>query len=211
MTQKLLTEKQLDILHDHYKETFARMREAEQSRDRLLLWVIVLFALLSVEIGYPAAVGGTLGKVNVLGVEINLQPLPLPALLHATWVFTLAVSLRYCQTAILVTRQYPYLHDLEDVIAPEFGRGKIYRREGEAYLNEYPLLLNVAWFAYVLLFPVIVIVATIGLVIWEWLYLPYQLFHLIFDSAIAIALISFFFLYRMEPFLTTRNRKRETK
>ena len=60
-----LTEKQLDILHDHYKETFARMREVEAKRDRLFLGVIGLFALLSLEIGYPAAVGGTLNIIPI--------------------------------------------------------------------------------------------------------------------------------------------------
>jgi len=91
--EKQLTDKQLEILHDHYKETFARMREAEALRDRLFLWMIGLFALLSLEIGYPAAIGGTLGKLSIAGGELNLQALPLPALLNATWVLTLTISL----------------------------------------------------------------------------------------------------------------------
>jgi hypothetical protein len=210
-TQKLLTEKQFEILHDHYKETFTRIREAEQSRDRLFLWVIVLFALLSLEIGYPATVGPSLGKVSVLGGEINLQSLPLPALLHATWVFTLAIVLRYCQTAILVSRQYPYLHALEDAIAPEFGYKNIYRREGRVYLNEYPLLLDVAWFAYVVLFPLIVVVATVGLAYWELTDVTYRLFHRIFDGIIALALVVFFFLYRVQPYLTSRGKRQPAK
>jgi hypothetical protein len=62
-----LTDKQLEILHDHYKETFTRLREVEALRDRLFLRLIGLFALLIIEIGYPAALGGTLGKLSVLG------------------------------------------------------------------------------------------------------------------------------------------------
>ncbi len=223
----MVTDKQLEILHDHYKETFARLREVEGSRDRLFLWVIGLFALLSLEIGYPAATGRSLGKVSVAGGQLDLQALPLPALLDATWVLTLAVALRYCQTTVLVSRQYPYLHMLEENISP-LVRGvrlyqkddkshfpalhaNIYRREGKVYLSEYPLLLDVAWFAYVILFPLIVIVATVGLAFWECTKLPYPLFHRIFDSLIAAALVAFFSLYRIHPWAASQWRKWRTR
>lgn len=209
------TDKQFDILHDHYKDTFARIRDAEQSRDRLFIWVIALYALLSLEIGYPAALSGSLGSVGIAGATINLQALPLPALLNATWVLTLAIALRYCQTTILIERQYPYLHMLERIIsgllrtAPTDNSDKlsatssldpdIYQREGHVYLNEYPLLLNVTWFAYVILFPLIVIAATTGLMAIEWAKLPYPLVHRIFDTIIATAIVISFFLYQMQP------------
>lgn len=217
-------DKQLDILHDHYKDTFARIRSAEKARDRLFLWVIALYALLSLEIGYPAAVSGSLGSVSIAGAIVNLQALPLPALLDVTWVLTLAIALRYCQGTILVERQYPYLHMLErtisgllrDAHAVESNRPShapqldpnIYQREGQVYLNEYPLLLNVTWFAYVILFPVIVIAATAGLFSVEWYQLPYPLVHHLFDAIIAAALVSCFFLYQMQPRIAAKWRKR---
>jgi len=220
----LTPDKQLDILHDHYKETFARIRESEAARDRLLLWSIVLFAVLSLEIGYPATIGKSLGKVTFLGTEMNLQPLPLAALLTATWVLTLAVSLRYCQTATLVSRQYQYLHLLEENISPIVRGSKqyqtadnvigpllhenIYQREGKVYLNEYPLLLDVAWFAYVILFPGIMMVAAAGLAGWEWFKLSYPVFHRVFDALLALAIITFFFLYRVQPFVWQRWKAR---
>lgn len=202
-----LTDKQLEILHDHYKETFARLREAEASRDRLFLWLIGLFALLILEIGYPAAVGGALGKLSALGWEINLQALPLPALLNASWVLTITIGLRYCQISVLINRQYPYLHKLEETISPNVGGGDLYQREGKVYLMEYPLLLDVAWFAYCIFFPIIIIFATISLIIWEFTQVPYPLHHKLFDTVIAGALICFFFLYRIQPALLSRWRK----
>lgn len=204
--EKQLTDKQLEILHDHYKETFARMRDAEASRDRLFVWVIGLFALLSLEIGYPAAVGGALGKLSIAGGELNLQSLPLPALLNATWVLTLTISLRYCQTTILVNRQYPYLHILEETISPMLGGGDLYQREGKVYLRGYPLLLDVAWIAYGVLFPLIVMFAALGLTIWELIWVLYPFPHILFDAFVAGALICFFFLYRVQPTLAPRWR-----
>ncbi len=180
-------------------------------RDQLFLLLIGLFALLILEIGYPAAVGGTLGKLNVLGGELNLQALPLPALLNVTWVLTLTIGLRYCQISILVNRQYPYLHTLEESISPSVGGGDLYQREGKVYLREYPLLLNVAWFAYCILFPLIVIFATLGLIVWEITQLSYPFYHKLFDTCIAAALISFFFLYRMQPSLIYRWEKWQMK
>lgn len=220
----MATENRLAILHDHYRESFARVVEMERSRDRLFLWVIGLFALLSLEIGYPAAIGGSFGKVSILGGELNLQALPLAALLDATWVLTLAIVLRYCQISVWVSRQYPYIHMLEGVISPALDSARlyhadgtvlvgsdVYRREGKVYLGEYPLLLDVAWFAYVILFPVILIVATGALVIWECTELSYPFLHRSFDGLIAVTLISFVFLYRVQPHVASKWRRRRTR
>ncbi len=163
------------------------------------------------EIGYPAAIGGSLGKLSVLGVEMSFQALPLPALLNATWVLTLAIALRYCQTTVLVQRQYPYLHALEDAISPALGGDDLYRREGQVYLREYPLLLDAAWFAYGILFPLIVMFATVGLTIWELKWVLYTLPHIFFDAFIAGAIIVFFFLYRVQPAVASRWRKWQTR
>jgi hypothetical protein len=35
----------LGLLHDHYKESFSLIRAREQRRDRLLLWLLFLFAV----------------------------------------------------------------------------------------------------------------------------------------------------------------------
>lgn len=216
----MTTDKQLEILHDHYKETFARLRDAEALRDRLFLWVIGLFALLILEVGYPAAIGRSLGKISVAGGELNLQALPLPALLNATWVLTFAITLRYCQTAILVNRQYPYLHLLEENIsplvrgthlyesddAPGFSvlHANVYQREGKIYLSEYPRLLDVAAIAYVIIFPIIIIASSAGLIIWEWRRLSYPVLHRAFDTVIAFVLILFLILYWIYPSVGSR-------
>jgi hypothetical protein len=207
-TKQQLADKQLEILHDHYKETFARVCEVEKRRDRRFLWTIGLFGLLILEVGYPAEFGGSLKSVTVVGGELDLSRLPLAALLSATWVMTLAVALRYCQDSIWVDRQYPYVHDLEAEISPQLGGGTLYRREGQVYLDKYPMLLNVAWIAYVVVFPLLALIASLGLIVVEWLRLPYPWYHRVFDSAIAFALVACFFLYRVQPYLANKWRKR---
>src|SRR5829696_8318966 len=111
---------QREILHDHYKETFQYIRQRETLRDRLFLVLIGLYAVLAVQIQYPRKFDGTVETINLLGVEAAVSSLPLAAFLTATWVFVLAVTLRYCQTTINVERQYDYLHKLEEKLSPEF-------------------------------------------------------------------------------------------
>ena len=130
-----MTETRLDVLHDHYKESFSHIREREKQRDRLFLVLIGLFALLSLQILYPTDFGGALGPLKVSGAEVDIGALPLPALLSASWVFTFAIALRYCQVSINVERQYPYLHALEDKISAAIGDPDLYRREGGEYLR----------------------------------------------------------------------------
>jgi hypothetical protein len=192
-------DKQLDILNDHYKDTFTRLRETAQTRDRLFLWLIALFALLTVEIGYPAAVAGSLGKVNFFGAELNLQSLPLPALLTLTWVVVLLIGLQYCQATVWINRQYDYVHHLEHLVSPMLGGGDTYQREGEVYLRNYPLVLNFAWIIYGFVFPALIMLGTLWLLIWELVGLSYPAINQALDGFLGVVLIMVFFSYRMEP------------
>jgi hypothetical protein len=166
-------EQRLDVLHDHYKESFALIRQREAQRDRLFLVLIGLFALLVLEVQYPANFGGALGPLSVSGAEVDLGALPLPGLLSVSWVLTLAIALRYCQAVMLVERQYDYLHRLEEKLSRELGDEDLYRREGSSYLDDYPLFQDWAWICYVFLFPVAAALAVLALVATELVILPY--------------------------------------
>lgn len=198
-----MTDKRLDILHDHYKESFSYIREWEKLRDRLFLFLIGLFALLVLEVQYPINFTGAFGKVSVLGAEIQLDSLPLAALLSASWVLTLAIALRYCQSSIHVERQYTYIHALEEKIARELGDEDVYCREGKAYTRNYPRFSNWTWFSYTVLFPVVVALATLVLISLEWTRLGYHWGYKLFDSTIAAGVILSFALYRL-PMIAER-------
>lgn len=118
-----------ETLHDHYKETFQYIRERETLRVRLFLFLIALYAVLAVQIQYPRKFDGSVETINLLGVQVDVSSLSLAALLSATWVFVLAVVLRYCQTTMNIERQYDYLHKVEGRLSPEFG-DDVYCREG---------------------------------------------------------------------------------
>lgn len=192
------TEK-LALLHDHYKESFALIRERETQRDRLFLWLLVIFAVLVIEIQYPANFHGVLGHVNVAGNDIDLQRLPLALLLNVSWMFTAAFVLKYCQVAKAVERQYTYLHLLEDHISDGLGDADLYRREGQAYQKHYPHLLNWAWAYYTILFPTALVIAVIYLLAVECVSLQGSLFSKAFDVVFGISILASLVLYRVRP------------
>lgn len=191
---------QREILHDHYKETFQYIREREHLRDWLFLILIGVYALLAVQIQYPRKFDGSVETINLLGVQVDVSSLPLAALLSATWVFVLAITLRYCQTSINIERQYDYLHKLEDKLSPEFG-GELYRREGREYDDQYPAFSSWAWRFYTVVLPVIAILATGVLIYEEIAGLNYSVLNKILDGGVAVYIALSFFLYRIVPLL----------
>jgi hypothetical protein len=192
----------LEVLHDHYKESFSYIREREKERDRLFLILIALFALLALEIQYPINFKGAVGTLSFLGIELNVDALPLPAFLTATWVTVLVITLRYCQASTNVERQYKYLHMLEDKISAELQDDELYRREGKAYKrDESPFRWWVRRF-YVVVLPVIAIIATGALLYEEWTRLEYplvgKLIDLVSASGVAVSIV----LYRIVPLVS---------
>src|SRR5215217_3768933 len=199
----------LEVLHDHYKESFSYIRERERERDRLFLILIALFALLALEIQYPINFRGAVGTLTFLGIELNVDALPLPAFLTATWVTVLVITLRYCQASTNVEWQYVYLHKLEDKISAELKDDELYRREGRAYKSEYPLFSWWAWRFYAVVLPVIVIIATCVLIFQEWTRLEYPLLSRIFDLISASGIAVSFILYRIVPLASAAVKNQE--
>jgi len=201
-----LEDAQREILHDHYKETFQYIRERERLRDWLFLILIGLYAVHAVQIQYPRKFDGSVETISLLGIQVDVSSLPLAALLSATWVFVLAVTLRYCQTSITIERQYDYLHKLEDTLSPEFG-GELYRREGREYDDQYPSFSSWAWRFYTVVLPVIAIAATGVLIYEEITGLEHSVLNKVLDGGIAFYIALSFFLYRIVPLLKEVHKK----
>ncbi len=189
----------LSLLHDHYKDSFSLIRSREDQRDSLFLWLLALYLLMILEIQYPANIHGALGSLSIAGNTINLQLVPLPLLLDASWVFLAAFVLKYCQTTKLVERQYPYLHRLEDSISGLLKDQGLYRREGHEYLSQYPLVLKWAWISYTFIFPAALILATLYLYGVECTVLKYSCLSKLFDGIFGLSVIVSLVLYRFIP------------
>lgn len=189
----------LEVLHDHHKDSFSYIRDRERQRDRQFLILIGLFALLIVQVQYPTRFDGALEPTSIFGVEADLSALPFAALLSATWVLTLAITLSYCQVTVNVERQYGYLHELERELSNLLGNESLHRRESAAYLTDYPLFQEWAYFCYRFLFPTVAVLAIL-LVLWaEFRGLSSTQANKWFDVAIAVAIVVSLYLYRLHP------------
>jgi hypothetical protein len=189
----------LEVLHDHYKESFLHIREREKQRDRLFLFVIALIGVLFLEIQYSDVFSNILGNIKLEFVELDISIMPISIFLSVTWTYLFVIVLKYCQSSIFIERQYEYLHHIEDKISQLFGDQSVYCREGKAYLNKYPLFSNMVWIFYILLFPIIIILS-VGLIIYLESYkIEAPLYHLIYDLLLAIGIVVSFMFYRFFP------------
>jgi hypothetical protein len=200
-------DKSIEILHDHYKESFSYIRQQEIYRDRNFIIVIIIFGFLFLQIQYPVDFQGALGKLSIKDAEINLNALPLAALLSITWTLLLVFTLRYCQSTINIERQYKYLHKLEGKISTILSDDEIYCREGKEYLNAYPLFSNWVWFFYTIMFPIIVIAAISALLSFELRILQYPNYHKVYDTILSAGIVISFILYRIVPLINKIRRK----
>ena len=189
----------LNILHDHYKESFAYIREREKSRNRLFLLVILLTGALFLQIQYPLNFKAAIKELKLPNTNLSLESLPLSSLLSMTWTFLFVITLQYCQHSINVERQYRYLHLLEDKISDLLGDADIYRREGKAYLKDYPAFSNWAWVFYTFLFPLLMLVSVIALFVLEFGKLNYSIYYEIYDGFVGTGVLVSLFLYRIAP------------
>ena len=193
------TDQRLTVLYDHYTDTFTVIRERERERDRLFLILIAALGVLGVQVGYPAEAGGIIDTAQLGPVTLVVGPLPAAAVLTATWVLVFAIALRYAQRAIVIERQYDYLHTVEEYIATELGARDVFQREGKAYLLEYPAFSEWTWISYVVIFPIVVIVAVVGVITLELTQLAYPLAHKLGDAVMAAAIVVSMYLYRLHP------------
>jgi hypothetical protein len=87
---------------------------------------------------------------------------------------------------------------LEDRISDALGEDEVYRREGRAYLHDYPALLNWAWIYYTIFIPVALLFGTVYLYRVE-LFLGYSPLSQLFDAFFALSIVVSLVLYRFLP------------
>jgi hypothetical protein len=202
---------ELTLIHDHYKDTFKYIRERERQRDWFFGFIIIFYGALFLGIQYPSQFSTIFTQVNTESVGINLSVLPLPALLSVSWTFVIFFSMRYCQIATAISRQYTYIHRLEDKLGAAVGDTEIFCREGKEYLNDYPPILKWAEVFYKVIIPFIIVIATISLIYLEYSLLRLPIPHKVYDAGIGLATIITFVIFRTVPLLSkaTSNIRRK--
>jgi hypothetical protein len=158
----------LQVLHEHYKDTFTHLRAYLKTRDRLLAYLLVLVVVLLFHRASPQEFAMVISSTlkDRLGISENVA-FNLSFISNVLWFIQLCLVLRYNQATVHINRQYEYIHNLEAEIKIHYG-GVPFTREGVAYLTGYPLLSKWAHFLYTLVFPTTFLIVIFLLVKADW-------------------------------------------
>jgi len=155
-----LTETKLQILAEHYKNTFDILQDSLRKRDRLFLGVLCILIVMLFQIYTPQEASNLI--VQFISDKLNIKTqINLLFIQSLIWFSLLAVTLKYFQVVITIERQYSYIHGLEKQLSNEYGQGA-FTREGIAYLKDYPIFLNWASFLYTLFFPTLLLIISVA-------------------------------------------------
>lgn len=177
----------LQILHDHYKDTFAHLQNHLKTRDRLFFFILVVVTLLLFQVFSPQEAGDAISQFVSQRLELK-EPIDISIIGSVIWFSLLAIALRYFQTVVHIERQYAYIHGLEEQLSPNFDN-KAFTREGKSYLSDYPLFSSWAHTLYTIVFPILLLVIVGVKIFSEWASSEHLSSTLVFNSAIALFIL----------------------
>ena len=192
----------LELLYDHYKETFSLSKEAQNRRNKSFLMLCVLESISFWLLVQPEKVFQLFneGINTALDVTLSLSNTIIQTLL---WIVIAYVLIRYIQDMLYVERQYKYLGDLEKQIAKMNGVN-IFKREGDNYLSNYPIVLNLIDLFYKMFMPILFVIINCIRIHLEWMSTSRVHIALICDSVIfsVIFIITWFYFFEIHSKIT---------
>lgn len=149
----------LQILHDHYKDTFFYIQEYIKLRDRLFLFILFVVTFMLFQLYAPVSAGEAVSHFITKKLELK-SPIDITFIGSIIWFGLLSLVVRYFQTVAHIERQYKYIHQIEEQLSSEYAN-KVFTREGKAYLNDYPVFSSWAWILYTIVFPALLVALVI--------------------------------------------------
>jgi len=179
-------EKRLEVLHDHYKDTFTHIQSYLKLRDRLLVYVLLVVAAMLFQIYSTRDADAVLSEAikQKFGVTTTINTSFIGSLL---WFALLALLVRYYQAVVHVDRQYRYIHGLEKSLNPIFG-GSTFTREGSSYKTGYPLFSGWTHILYTFMVPVILMGVVVARLVFDFSVLTASSLLLWVNLVIAISI-----------------------
>ena len=186
----------MQVLHEHYVDTFEHIRDRERTRDKLFVFYVCLLGSVVVFLKYPS-ISSNFNCSSTSDFILIISKLPLNVFISIAWTGLALTTIRYLQNCLLIERQYTYLHGLEDYISKSFFSSKIFKREGKSYISNLPLFNNFVWMFYVVVVPLLscAIVAIVFLEEWHSQSVPDH--NVWLDGILAITIIASFFFSRL--------------
>ena len=187
-------EKKIEILYDHYKDTFENQKSSLQKRNYYTLICLGLIATLSFQMSNPDQsnlISNELIKKNIGDIKIDFSYINNVLTFALLWVVIM-----YYQINFLIEKIYKYIQDIEVNLTKEMKPFEI-SREGKTYLDHYPWLSEVVHKIYSIGFPVTLI--CVSIIKWSneknQIVEPYKNGHFWFDTVFLFGIILTSLLY----------------
>jgi len=176
-----MCDKSSEYLINHYNDTCEIQKNSISNRNRLFIFLCLNMCVL-----YLFIISSDITVASIQSLLYNKFDIdtlfPSTVFLALSWSFFLYFSIRYIQTNISIERQYTYIHNIESDLQKQ---GLQIKREGSAYLKNYPFVLNYIDFLYKWVFP-FVFIATVLLKIIIEIVKCTNIMGTAFDSIIAV-------------------------
>jgi hypothetical protein len=145
----------VNVLHDHYKESFALIKAEEKRRERYLLYIFIVITIMIINVSASYNIGDAISQYlnNQYGVGLVLN---LSFIELLVWFVACIMVVRYNQMVVYIERQYEYIHKIENDLSSHNKNTLVFRREGEVYLSDYPVILRWISFVYKIIIPLII-------------------------------------------------------
>jgi hypothetical protein len=150
-------EKKVEILYDHYKDTFEHQKKNLIRRNYYSLICLGIVFLFSFQIQNPeqtTLIAEELIKKNIVNLKIDFNFINNILTFSFLWIIML-----YYQIIFLIEKQYFYLQNLEENISKETAPYKI-TRESKTYLENYPILSSLIHRIFTILVPILLSVVS---------------------------------------------------
>lgn len=189
-----MKEKTVELIYDHYKDTFEIQQKNLYKRNYYTFLCIGLIGLLSFSLSYPeesGSISNELIKKNIGDFTIHFSFINNILTFGLLWMVML-----YYQMNLQIERIYKYLHKLESEMTEAIRPFEI-SREGKTYFDNYPWLLSLVHRIYTIGFPI----TLISVVIIKWFIersqseTLYGNGHFLFNTIFILAIILISLLY----------------
>ena len=181
----------LDLLYDHYKETFCIIQENINQRNRFFIMAFLIMTLQFLFAVSPESIATLITTIVQNEYEIDISG-QIAIIQNLLWLVLLYFTMRYYQATVHIERQYNYIHTLESDIA---NLAKInFDRESGNYLRNYPKMNDMIEILYKWIFPIIYCLVICCKITSEYMNSAFSL-SLIFDSVIFISCFILTVLY----------------
>jgi hypothetical protein len=189
----LSEDKKLEILNDHYKDSFNHLQEFLRTRDKLFFWVLIVITFMLYQIFLPLEAKDVIGHIITKALNLD-NAVDASFMCSVIWFSLLAIVVRYFQTVVNIENQYKYIHELEDQISQCY-KNKAFTREGKTYLKDYWKFSKWIKRLYVIIFPALLLIVITAKMHNEISVSSGLSILLVFDILVSISIAFFISLY----------------